>query len=371
MIKVGLLVNPLAGVGGPKALRGSDGVLAADALAKGAKQLSLARAEEAIRSLIEICAEEQTELPSILTCAGAMGEEVLLKTSYRQYSVVYRPGKPTTPKDTVLSATAMKKEGACMILFTGGDGTARDVVAGVGSDFPVLGIPSGVKMFTGVFLWRPDQLGKAISQIIAQGLRTSKLELLDFREQGKGEPVGVAKFGTVTVPVLDSVQSGKSESASEEEELAGIGVYIREFLRDDCYYVMGTGRTAKSVLRVLGHETPVLGVDLLRGDKLVGKDLTDTELNDMLSGVGKDRIYIMVTPLGGNGFILGRGNQQISPELLTDIPRRNVVVVSTTEKLNRLNSLRVDTGDGPLNTRLRGLTEVITGYGRRRVCEVV
>lgn len=371
MIKVGLIVNPIAGVGGPKALRGSDGSLPAAALARGARMQSVERTEAAVRSLISACAEELTEIPSILTCAGAMGEEALISASYENFEVVYHPESPTTADDTVKAAKIMKQRGVELLLFTGGDGTARDIVSAVGSEFPVLGIPSGVKMFTGIFLYRPDYLGRAIVQIAANGMRTSQEYLLDFEERGKGEPIGVARFGKATVPVLESVQSAKSESTSDEEELEGIGAYLSESLRVDSYYVVGTGRTVKALMSQLGYNTPVLGVDLLKGNKLEGQDLTDSELNSLLSGVGKGRIFVIVTPLGGNGFIFGRGNQQISPELLKDIPRKNVVVVSTTAKVNRLERLRVDTGSGAVDSRLKGLTEVIIGYGRRRVCEIV
>lgn len=370
MFRAGLIVNPLAGVGGPKALRGSDGPLAADAISKGATMLAADRAREAIRSLIDAYSERQTDPPQVLVCGGPMGEDVLTDSGCEAFRVVYLPDSPTTPQDTVESARIMKEQGADLILFAGGDGTARDVVKGVGPEFPVLGIPAGVKMYTGIFLYRPAQLGRAVMEMEINGLRTSQVNLLDFERQDKNEPSGLAKFGTVTVPLLDWVQTGKSESSSEEDELEGIGTYMREHLSADSYYVIGTGRTVKSILQGLGYDTPVLGVDLLQGDILKGRDLTDTELAGLLTGVDRNRIFFIVTPLGGNGFILGRGNQQISPLLLKGCPRENVIVVSTTSKVNKLGRLRVDTGDNSLDERLRGLTEVITGYGRRRVCVI-
>ncbi len=371
MIRAGLIVNPVAGVGGPKGLRGSDGELAGRALRNGARQKSGQRAQQAMASLAEAMHDEGMELPEILTCGGAMGEDALKGAHYGNYTVVYNAPRNTTARDTVAAAGLIKERGADIIVFCGGDGTARDVVEGAGSDFPILGIPAGVKMYTGLFLGRPCELGRSMLEIMANGLKTKHVYLLDFAKTDGKEGTGVERYGDAAVPLLRSVQQAKSESPGPGEELEGISDYFLESISSEAYYVMSTGSTVKFILRKLGYNTPVLGVDIMKGRELVGMDVTDDMLDALLHNAAGHELFVVVTPLGGNGFIFGRGNQQISASFISSVGRERVIVVATTEKMNMLRTLRVDTGDPGLDSALRGPIEVLTGYATRRISEVV
>lgn len=366
---VGFIVNPVAGLGGPPGLRGSDGGRASAALAAGSLPTAGRRAEAAVRSVMSSYAEEGIEPPEIITCGGEMGENVLRRCAYGRFRVVYSPDAQSRPEDTTKAASAMKVEGAAILIFAGGDGTARDIAAGAGEGMPVLGIPAGVKMYTGAFLYRPAELGNAMLELEG-GIVGRKTDILDFANAGTAMESGVAVYGSISVPALASVQPGKSEEMLPGDEIEGIAAYIVEHLLPDDYYIMGTGSTVKGVLRALGHSTHPMGVDLLKGRVLVAEDAGERELSEQLKGVPPERIHLVVTPLGGNGFILGRGNQQISPPLIERIPRRNITIVSTSGKLRRAGTLHVDTGSNPADRSLRGVAEVLTGYAYWKVCEV-
>lgn len=370
MIRAGLIVNPVAGVGGPKAHKGSDGSIAAAAMAEGAVPLAGSRTREAIISLIASVHEEGVELPEMVTCSGSMGEQELVAAGFPGFSVIYNAPSVTSASDTARAAALMKEHGMDIILFAGGDGTARDVARAVGEEFPILGIPAGVKMYTGAFLNMPSDLGRALIQLMTQGIRTMKIELLDFSSQPDAGSIGVEVYGKASIPVISCSQAGKSEHPSTQEELDGISSRVLEKMKSGAYFVMGTGNTVKAIMRRLGHSTPVLGVDLLIGTRLLASDVTDERLTELLSGVPDESIFIVVSPIGGNGFLFGRGNQQIPSSIIGKAAGGNIIVVSTTEKMNRLRKLRVDSGDTMLDLKLKGIVEVITGYTTLRVSEI-
>ena len=369
MLEAGLIVNPVAGVGGPKGLKGSDGSLAGSALEMGAVLISGQRTAEAFESLIREAQDELIQLPRIMTCSGKMGEDSLRQSGYRNFTIVYEAIEPTSDRDTTAAARIMKEKGADMIIFSGGDGTARDVVKGVGGGFPVIGIPAGVKMYTGIFLNRPSDLGRAVMDILNKGLGTTSVELLDFGQASDGPNMGVGRYGKATIPLLQSIQAGKSEYPTADEDLEGISSYLVENMENESYYVMGTGSTVKNTVRMLGYMTPVLGVDIFRGKRLVASDVTDADLLSLLHE-GR-RLHVIVTPLGGNGFIFGRGNQQISKTFIASLKKEDLIIVASREKINRLGVIRVDTGNTLLDSSLKGPVEVITGYASRKICEIV
>lgn len=367
---VGFIVNPLAGIGGPKALKGSDGRLAESAIRLGAKAAAPEKARIAVASLLDALRDEGIEEPHLLTCSGPMGEESLKKAGYVNYSIVYSPKEVTAPEDTTNAAREMMVGGADIVLFTGGDGTARDVVAATGMKLPVLGIPSGVKMYSGAFLNTPGELGPAMIEILTGGMKTARIELLDFDREPDGSEPAVAKYGQALTPVLSRVAGGKSEEPSVEEELEGISAYVIDSMISDCLYVMGTGSTVKFILRKLGYFTPVLGIDILINRKLVEKDVTDESLGRLLGGAEMKKVFLILTPLGGNGFILGRGNQQLTSSLVSSLPRENIIIIATKDKMNKLKELKVDTGDETVDRKLKGIVEVVTGYGLRMVSRI-
>lgn len=359
---LGLIVNPIAGMGGKVALKGTDGenILAA-ARDKGAIPESGEKAERAMGLLVPF-----REKILIRTASGPMGEDLCRKLGLR-CEVVYRADAPTAPADTIAAAAAIRAKGAALLLFAGGDGTARNICEAVGSNFPVLGIPAGVKIQSAVFALHPESAG-AIAAKIVQGLPVSMLlrEVVDLDEDAyRTGSVRAALFGSMLVPDQpDALQSMKQGGfSSEEDQLRGSALYLREHMEPDIFYAVGSGSTAKCISRLLGLEYELLGVDLIHGGALVEKDLTEERL---WSYAQTGKMKIIVSPIGGQGFLFGRGNHQFSARVLHAVGRKNLLVVAGESKLLSLprHRLHVDCDKPELCRELWGYYQVLCGYGR-------
>lgn len=362
--KVGLIVNPIAGIGGAKALKGSDGQLADRAICLGAKPSAVRRAATALQSLRGRFVESGAEPPEILTCFGTMGQTSLLISEYGNWHAVYsHESSKSAALDTEIAAGCIESLGAEMIIFAGGDGTLRDVQKGLRLDTPVLGIPCGVKMYSGVFIERPEILGAAFQEYVESGYATYSRAMLDYEAQDT--PSGIRSFGQVRTPSVRSLQNSKEVIEEEEDYRGEIADYFVERMETSKHYIFGTGSTVKEIVRRLGKVTNFLGVDIFRGRTLLKEDATDSDINALFEKTAPEDIYIVVTPLGGNGFIFGRGNQQITSGALRKIPRENVIIVSPPGKLRSIDAVRTDTGDEELDRKFGGIVEVIKGYNIR------
>jgi predicted polyphosphate/ATP-dependent NAD kinase len=122
-------------------------------------------------------------------------------------------------------------------------------------------------------------------------------------------------------------------------------------------------------MTALGLAKTVLGVDAVRAGELVARDVDEATILALLDGT---RATVVVTPIGGQGFVFGRGNQQLSAEVLGRVGRRGVVVVATESKLAALGGrpLLVDTGDDAVDSMLAGYVRIVTGYNREVVYPV-
>ncbi|MFG1954844.1 ATP-NAD kinase family protein [Micromonospora sp. NPDC048830] len=359
-MRIGLIVNPMAGLGGRVGLHGSDSAaVRRQALARGAVSPAADRAGAVLARLA--CLDP---LPPLVTVGGAMGEQVLLRQGLCP-EVVWRPpaGRETSAQDTRAAARALQGAGVDILLFVGGDGTARDVCAAVGTGFPALGVPSGVKMHSAVFGVSPRACAEIVIAM-AGGRRVSlaEREVVDLDEDARRAGVlASAVFGVLTVPYLpEKVQARKVGSAVRSAgSLEGAAREVVERMEPGRRYVLGPGMTTAAVSRALGLQGSLLGVDVVADGRLLGTDLSEQEVLQLID----NRSVVVVSPIGGQGFLFGRGNQQISPSVLSRVGRQGILVVCPEEKLITLGSrpLLVDTGQDVVNDIFRGYVRVITG----------
>lgn len=370
MFKIGLVINPFAGIGGAVGLKGSDGAQTRDeALAKGAEQKAPQRAAEALVMLADDVADI-----SWLTAAGAMGADTLNHLGYQHHVVYQSSAEQSESADTQNAVQAMLDAGIDLLVFAGGDGTARDVCAVIGDQLPVVGIPAGVKIHSGVYAVSPRGAGRVLEQLVSGQLTSVRhADVMDIDEDAFREgTVRARRYGEMLVPkeleYMQAVKMGGIES--DELVLTDIADDILERMEDDTLYVMGSGTTVAAVMDNLGLENTLLGVDAVVNEELVGSDLTAQALELLLSEY--QNAYLVITLIGGQGHLFGRGNQQLSPAVIRKIGRERIIVVATKTKLKALNGrpLQVDTGDSDLDQALSGFIQVTTGYHDRTMVAV-
>lgn len=368
-MKVGFVVNPIAGMGGSVGLKGTDGQeILREAIARGAVRIAPARAVAALTQIKNMQIDVE-----FLTAEGEMGAAELAEAGLtgRVVAAVAVPAK-STAEDTVRVVRTFADEGAELVLFAGGDGTARDVLRAVDSTVPILGIPAGVKMNSSVFSVTPEKTADAISAFIATG-KVREAEVMDVDEEGFREGIVRAKlYGIAKVPDDSaSLQATKDvyHSVSADEEADELGKYLAENMAKGVFYIVGPGSTTAAVARNLSAVKTILGVDVFLDGRTVVRDGSESDLVRILAEGRPAKI--IVSPIGAQGFFLGRGNQQISAKILKKVGRENVIVIATPTKLLGTPVLRVDTGDPGLDATFRGRIKVVTGYGRRRLVQVV
>jgi predicted polyphosphate/ATP-dependent NAD kinase len=367
MKKLGLIVNPIAGMGGKCGLKGTDGAeILARACALGAEPESPGRAELALSQLAPLKSSIE-----VLTASGDMGETEALAAGLRPTVLFATNSDSTTGEDTRRAAREMKAAGVDLILFAGGDGTARDVYAATGPDTVCLGVPSGCKIHSGVYGINPRNAGE-LAALYLQGkvTRVTQAEVMDIDEvafrQGR---VSAELFGYLTVPQdAARVQGGKAgRTQSDENALDAIAYYLMDGIDAETLYVLGTGSTVFGVKRRLGIAGTLLGVDVTHGRELVAADVTEQKLLELLGPKGGVSARIVVTVIGGQGYIFGRGNQQLSPRVIERVGRDGIIVIATKQKLAALGGrpLLVDTGSEEVNAMLTGYMRVVTGYNEQ------
>jgi len=366
--KPGLIVNPVAGIGGRVGLKGSDGSeIQKKALALGAVAQAPKRATQVLEKLRGVDGLE------VVTYPGEMGEDAARACDFEPTVIgSIKPGH-TSAEDTMNAARDMLQLGVDLLLFAGGDGTARDVCEAVGLDLPVLGIPAGVKIHSAVYATNPVNAGE-LGALYLKGRvdRLREAEVMDIDEEAVRRGVVSARlYGYLKIPFRTSlVQSLKTPGAGEGASLASIAYDVVESMEDEWLYIIGPGTTTRAITDELGLEKTLLGVDVVLNRELIAADANESQLLALLESY---QAKIIVTPIGGQGCILGRGNQQISPEVIKKVGYENIIVLSTAEKLYALGQqpLWVDTGDRDVDKMLSGYTRVVTGYYQRAVRKVL
>lgn len=357
--KAGLIISPVAGMGGAVGLKGTDG-LVERAIQLGAAKVSVGRATRFLEKLKPLGVAID-----FLTCPGEMGEDAFRRASlpFRMVQGMERKAR-TTSEDTKLAASRMLEEGVEVIAFCGGDGTARDILNTVGDKVPVIGIPAGVKMHSGVFAVSPEAAAWILVRFLWGELPLKEAEVADVDEEAfRQGRVSSRIYGYMSVPYdPERIQGMKvaSQPGDEVSENAlAIARWIVEGMEGGVTYVLGPGSTVKKINQVLGIDGSQLGVDIVRDKALVAADAPEEII---FRNVEDRKAKIIVSPIGNQGFIFGRGNQQISPRVIRMVGKENVVVVATREKLRWTRSLRVDTGDPELDAHLLGPIRVIADY---------
>ncbi len=362
--RAGLIVNPIAGMGGRVGLKGTDGPeAAARARELGATPLSGARAEVALAMLRERLGSDVL----VLAPPGTLGAAVARSSGIETIEVELADPATGAAQDTIRAARAIVEAGVDLLLFAGGDGTARNIVEAVGMEIPVLGIPTGVKMHSSVFATSPRAAGELAARFLSElGGRCRESEVMDIDEDAFREGhVAARLYGYLRVPFERSLVQGlKSGSGgSDQRELAGIASAIGQRMNDGAIWILGPGSTTQHIATALGLEKTLIGVDVYRDGGLMQKDANEGDLLRLLDG---SPARIVVTPIGGQGYIFGRGNQQLSSEVIRRVGKENIVVVAAAAKLADLAGapLLVDTGDPELDDEFRGYIRVVVDQRR-------
>ncbi len=359
-MKLGLVVNPIAGMGGSVGLKGTDGrKLMLRARSLGAVPTAWIRAAAALERL-----ERAGVAFELLTCSGAMGE-ACARECRLEPTIVYRPASvETTGADTRRAAREMRRRGVDLVVFAGGDGTARDVSRAVGESVPAIGIPAGVKIHSAVFAIDPRAAGDILVAFVSGRTRvTREAEVIDVDESAyrRGQ-VATTLFGYLRVPDdAQRVQAPKVRSHSDDADADAVARAFVGAMDRGTLYVMGPGSTVRRIMALMGLEATLLGVDVVLDSRVVGLDVSERDLLRLVHR--HPRAKIVVTPIGGQGFLFGRGNQQISGRVIRAVGVENVIVVATPAKLASLGGkpFLADTADEELNSRLAGFIAVITG----------
>lgn len=367
--RLGIIVNPIAGMGGRVGLKGTDGAdILRRARALGAEPEATARC---LRALRRLPLDTDSE---VLAAPGIMGADVAAAAGMTARVV----GQGTTSaEDTRDAATRMAAAGVDMILFAGGDGTARDVAGAVGLGVPILGVPTGVKMQSAVFATSPEAAGTIAAAFLREGpgrVRLREAEVMDLDEAAFRQGQVIARlFCTAMVPDAGhGLQSAKAPAMPDDDD--ALEALARRLAREwpaDQLLVLGCGTTTRRIKRAMGFDGSLLGVDAVLGGQPVALDMSEQDLLHQMQA--HPNAAILVSPTGGQGFVFGRGNQQISAAAIRRAGAANIMVVAGARKLLGLEPcvLHIDTGDEAVDAMLAGHIAVHTAPGRRMMMKLV
>ncbi|MFB0523103.1 MAG: ATP-NAD kinase family protein [Candidatus Bathyarchaeia archaeon] len=369
-MKIGFIVNPIAGMGGRVGLKGTDGVLK-KAIALGAKPVAPARAIEFLRKL------KASELAiEIITCPSVMGANEAKATSFPAKILSMPLRSETTAEDTKVAVKHMIASKADLIVFVGGDGTARDIHDAMQTEdgIPALGVPSGVKMYSGIFAVNPSEAVEVVRAFAEKTAQMTDFEIMDTDESAiRRDHFSIRLHGFLKGPFVSMSVSGSKqlspETLDEHENQLAIARFIVEEMDPKGTYILGPGTTVRCVADLLGVEKTLLGVDIYRNKSIV-KDVNEKKTIEEIRDF--QNTWIIVSPIGRQGILLGRGNQQISPKIIRKVGKERIIVAATTRKLRNIdgNVLRVDTGDPEVDKMLGGYIRVVTDYSEWRLTQV-
>ena len=364
MLRIGLLINPYAGIGGPLAMKGSDHLDAT------VSQTTLSLATERARIVIAGLQDKASAI-QWFAAPSSMGGDVIHSFDLTCTTVGALTNQVTTAKDTERLAKQLAEAQLDLLLFVGGDGTARNIVNGLRNDYPqqlVLGIPAGVKMHSGVYTVSPQAALRLILPIIHhEPVSIGQQEVRDIDEDALRQgQLNSRYYGELWVPNDQRyIQQVKNTGRQNEVSIqADIAASIIDNMNDDTLYIIGCGTTPQAIMEELGVPNTLLGVDVLLGRNLIASDVTAAELMTVFNRYPHHEAVLLITAIGGQGHIIGRGNQQISADVLIRVGKQNTRVLVTPSKLAELDKrpLFIDSGSPELDQQWSGLITVYTGY---------
>ena len=369
-MKIGFIVNPIAGMGGRVGLKGTDGVLN-KAIALGAKPVAPARAVEFLREL-----KASNLAIEMITCPNAMGENEAKAAGFPVKILPMPLKSETTAEDTKSAVKNMTASRVDLIVFVGGDGTARDIYDAMHgkNGLPALGVPSGVKMYSGIFAVNPSEAVEVVRAFAEKTAQMADFEIMDADEGAiRRDNFAIRLYGFLKGPFVPMRISGSKqlspETLDEHENQMAIARFILEEMDPNGTYILGPGTTVKCVADLLGVEKTLLGVDIYHNNNVV-KDVNEKRIMEEIKDF--QNTWIIVSPIGRQGILLGRGNQQISPKIIKKVGKERIIVAATRNKLRNIegNILRVDTGDPEVDKLLKGYIKVVTDYREWRLTPV-
>ena len=379
MVRIGVIANPDAGLGGRLGLKGSDGQ-AELARSKGAEDRSGPRLESMLRHFSRIHRDESTEIEWI-TSSGRMGTEwIPYELQIGTISEVHQSSGNTSASDTQAAVAMLLDHGIDLLVYSGGDGTTRDIVSSLSDsespELPVIGVPSGVKMHSGCFASSPKAAAEVLSAWIHGDLLVSSTEVLDLDEElyRKGKWV-VRLYAEAFSPNSPRWMQGSKEliqTESEEDIIVGLSDHIEESITEEGRLVIwGSGGTLREIGANIGFELTTLGIDATIGSEQVGTDLAESGIIELLES-HDGPVTLLLSPMGGQGFLIGRGNLQLSPAVLSSIGIENILGVVTPAKLLTVRALRIETGDESLDEEFasKRYMKVLQGYRTTRILPV-
>ncbi len=364
-------------MGGRVGLKGTDGVVE-KARKLGAEPVSEERTKNFLLALQDMLKTGVIKNLELITCPGPMGLDIVSACGLDFAVIDVDIGETTTATDTKKCIWSLHDAGAEVVVFVGGDGTARDILDAIEeknlSDLLVLGVPSGVKMYSGIFVVNPRDAAEVIRLMIQGSARATEFEIMDADEEAFREDRFIIQlYGYLKGPSVPArfqgAKQASPETVNEHEAQEAIARYVIEDMKDDGFYILGPGTTTKTVAQLLEMEKTTLGVDIY-SKKDVHNDVNENEILDIISDF--DRAWIIVSPIGHQGMLFGRGNQQISPKVIEKVGRQHIIVISTPAKLRGIDggTIKVDTGDPEVDDILRGYIRVITDYNEIRMIKI-
>lgn len=370
MKRIGLLINPISGMGGSVGLKGTDGKkILEKAIKLGARSNAPSKAKETLKELREL-----KDKLLFFTGSGLLGEKILEKYDYN-FVVVHKSSAEdefTSENDSIQVLNKFLELNLDLIIFAGGDGTARMVTRIIANKVPCVAIPTGVKIHSPVFTINPMIAGKLALEFLENGLPTKIEEVVDLNEDMYRKDIVVTDlYGYLKVPYKKKYLQNKKAPTplSEEEYIKSIALDIIDNMEEETYYLIGAGSTTNYLMNELGLKSTLLGVDIIQKGKLIKADCNEKQLLEI---VEKHKCVLIISPTGGQGFLFGRGNQQISYKVLSKLDKEGIKIVSTIHKIIDLRGrpLIVYTGNDEVDKHLSGYYKVKTGYGRELIYKV-
>lgn len=381
-IKIGLIINPIAGMGGSVGLKGTDGI---DILQKAQELGAIPHAIDRTKEFLHELRGLKQKI-TIVTVPGIMGENICRTEGFNTELISHKEFATrtelykTTAVHTKIAAQIMKNLKVAIIVFIGGDGTARNIFEAVQQSIACIGVPGGVKIHSSVFATNPNTAGLLVLAFLWGEIPLREAEVLDIDEDAfRGNRVVSKLYGYLLTPYspLYSQPSkmGSPDTVDEQTNQQGIARWIVEEIENrgpEWYYLLGPGTTIRAITQLLHVEKTLLGVDLLFQNKIIAQDLNEQQILTQLDGKWKN-VKLIVTPIGAQGFIFGRGNLQLSDKVLKAIGLDNLIIIATKYKISTLpnEKLRIDSRNIEFDIQARGLYRVLVDYAEYRILEII